>query len=74
MPISAEITMFLPRQVKFGRNKSILAEHSVSAEFRFFEMVSFGFRCFGKKSVSVEHYRDYAACVCVHAGGRGILL
>ena len=56
MLISAETAIFWQKQVYFGRNKTISAEYSVSAEFRFFEMASFGFRCFGKKSVSVEHY------------------
>ena len=56
MPISAEIAMFRPKQVYICRNKTISAEYSVSAEFRFFEMGCFGFRCFGKKSVSVGHY------------------
>ena len=40
--------MALPKQVYFGRNKTISTEYSVSADFRFFEMVTFGFRCFGK--------------------------
>ena len=57
MPISAEIAMFRPKQVYICRNKTISAEYSVSAEFRFFEMGCFGFRCFGKKSVSVGHYK-----------------
>ena len=56
MPISAEIAIFRPKQVYIGRNKTISVEYSVSAEFRFFEMGCFGFRCFGKKSVSVGHY------------------
>ena len=59
MLISAETAIFWQKQVYFGRNKTISAEYSVSAEFRFFEMASFGFRCFGKKSVSVEHYVLY---------------
>ena len=54
--ISADIAVFRPKALRFGRNKNISAEYSVSAEFRFFRMASFGFRCFGKKSVSVGHY------------------
>ena len=48
--------MFRPKALRFGRNKNISAEYSVSAEFRFLRMACFGFRCFGKKSVSVGHY------------------
>ena len=56
--VSADTAVFRPKDLHFGRNKNISAEYSVSAEFRFFRMACFGFRCFGKKSVSVGHYYE----------------
>ena len=56
--VSADTAVFRPKFLHFGRNKNISAEYSVSAEFRFFGMACFGFRCFGKKSVSVGHYKE----------------
>ena len=53
--VSADTAVFRPKFLHFGRNKNISAEYSVLAEFRFFRMACFGFRCFGKKSVSVGH-------------------
>ena len=61
--------MFRPKALRFGRNKNISAEYSVSAEFRFLRMACFGFRCFGKKSVSVGHYGDHADDVGEDEGG-----
>ena len=54
-PNSPKMDLYRTELIHFGRNKTILAEYSVSAELEFLEMASFAFRCFGKKSVLVEH-------------------